>query len=87
MVVNEMLSGVKMPVPPLQTPPAATVTIPFKEMSALFTQAVELPPALAVGPAVKVSSTSSGTALQFPLPVVVRVSVAEPLAISAADGV
>ena len=68
-------------------PPVATVTLPFRAMSALLAHTEELAPALAVGAAVKLSCTWSLTTTQLPLPVVVSVRVTLPLAISSAVGV
>ena len=79
--------GLKVPVPPLQLPPVATCTLPFRATVPLFAHTVTSGPALAVGASVKVSSTWSVAALHRPLPVVVRVSVTLPAAISAAVGV
>ncbi len=79
--------GAKVPLPPLQTPPVATVTLPFKAALALFEQSEMFAPALAVGAGVIVYVTWLLTALQLPLPAEVRVKVTLPFAISPAVGV
>ena len=79
--------GVNDPAPPLYTPPVAIVTLPFRTTFGLFAQRVTSAPALAVGAGVKVSTIASETAMQLLLPVVVTVSVNDPLEISAAVGV
>ena len=79
--------GSKLPAPPLQMPPVATVNEPFRGATALLAQSVWSVPALAVGAGVKVMSTLSVTAAQGPLPVVVRYRRSEPEATSAAVGV
>ena len=79
--------GLKVPWAPLQVPPVATVTAPLRAMLALLAQSTPPVPASAVGMAVKVMSTSSVTAWQAPLPMVVSVRVSVPAAISAAVGV
>ena len=79
--------GVKVPCAPDHDPPLATVTLPFNWMLALFAQNTAPVPASAVGDAVKVISTLSVTGTQLPLPIVVRVSVNVPAAISAGVGV
>src|SRR5690606_22072752 len=77
--------GTNVPCAPDQDPPLATVTLPFNWIEALFAQRTPSMPALAVGDAVKVISTWSVTGTQKPFPIVVRVSVRFPAAIS--DGV
>ena len=77
----------KLPFPPLQTPPVAPATVPFNAMVALFTQAELLAPAFTEGAAVKASTIWLLAARQLLFPVVVNVRVTEPLAISVAVGV
>ena len=67
--------------------PVAIVTAPFKLMAALFAHTVPFAPASTVGAGVKVIKRLSDTALHVPLPVLVKVSVKVPAAISAAVGV
>ncbi len=82
-----LLFGLKLPVPPLQIAPVAMVTAPFRSMAALLAHTVPFIPASTVGAGVKVMTRLSDTAVQVPLPVLVRVSVKDPAAISAAVGV
>ena len=82
-----VLFGVKLPRPPLHTPPVAPLTLPFKGMLALFAQKEAAAPAFTTGAAVKFKVTLLLTALHVPLPVVVSVRVTLPFAISAAVGV
>ena len=79
--------GSKVPLPPLHTPPVATVNEPARVTAALFAQTVRSAPAFAVGVGVMMKVTASLTALQFPFPVVVKVSVTVPAVRSAALGV
>ena len=87
MPFSAVLLGLKEPRPPLHTPPEAPATLPFSAMVALLAQTELLAPAFTEGAAVKASVIGLATALHPPLPVVVRVSVTEPPAISAAVGV
>src|SRR5690554_1019975 len=80
------LLGLKKPMPPLHITPDALVNEPFKETTGLLAQEVKFAPALTVGFLSKEITTSSDSAKQFPLAMVVRVSVTLPLAISAAVG-
>ena len=82
-----VLFGVKDPAPPLQTPPVATVTAPFRLTVGLFTHSETSAPAFDEGDGVKLRVTLLLTALHKPLPVVVSVKVTLPLATSAAVGV
>ena len=84
MAFSVLLFGLKVPVPPLQMPPVATVTLPFKAIALLFAHTVPFVPALTVGAAVKVITRLAETALQLPLPVLVKVKVKVPAAISEA---
>jgi hypothetical protein len=70
-----LLFGLKVPVPPLQIAPVATVTAPFKMIALLFAHTVPFAPAFTVGAGVKVITRLSETWLQVPLPVLVKVSV------------
>lgn len=79
--------GSKVPPPPLQMPPVATVTLPLKAAFALFPQSTWSRPAFAVGEGVKVTFILSTTALQTPLPVEVSRIQWEPEETSAAVGV
>jgi hypothetical protein len=79
--------GLKEPLPPLQTPPVATVNEPFSVATGLLVQSDWSGPAFAVGAGVMLYVTSSLTALQLPLPAEVSVSVTVPAVISAAVGV
>ena len=79
--------GSKVPAPPLQMPPVATVMAPLSEATGLLAHNVWSGPALAVGAGVKVTSMLSFTALHTPLPVLVRWIHREPEATSAAVGV
>jgi hypothetical protein len=63
------------------------VNEPFKVTTALFAHTVRSAPAFAVGAGVMVNVTWSLTALQLPLPTVVRVSVTVPAVRSASLGV
>ena len=69
-----------------QLPPVAFVTIPFNVIPETSLQTVWLTPALAVGISVNVIITLSINALQTPFPVVVKVSVTLPAAVSAEEG-
>ena len=82
-----LLFGLKLPRPPLHTPPVATVTLPFKATCALFAQRVTSTPAFTTGEGVKFKVMLSLTWTHEPLPVVVSVSVTLPFAISAGVGV
>ena len=79
--------GSKLPAPPLQIPPVATVKDPASATAALFPHTVRSTPAFAVGAGVMAKVTWSLTALQFPLPVVVSVNVTVPAVTSALLGV
>src|SRR5690606_16075137 len=79
--------GLKVPFPPVQIPPVALSTDPFKVICALLLQTVWLFPALATGAGEIDMVTSSLTGVQFPFPTEVSVSVTLPLAISVAEGV
>ena len=81
-----VLFGTKLPAPPLQMPPLAMPTEPFSTTLALLAQAVMSAPAFTTGGGVKFRETWSATDTQPPLPVVVRVSVTLPAAISAGVG-
>ena len=79
--------GVNIPVPFVdQIPPIAFNTPPFRDIPAISAQTVWSELAKATGISVKVIRTSSEYALHNPLPVVVKVSVIVPAAVSAADG-
>lgn len=67
--------------------PEPVEEVPARFTNELLAQTLWLGPALTVGAGVKVRVMFELTALQVPLPVVVRVSVLLPAAISAADGV
>ena len=73
--------------PPLHTAPVAPVKEPAKVIALLFAQTVPAGPAFTVGAAVKVITLSLVTGIQFPLPVLLNVSVKVPAATSAAVGV
>ena len=77
----------KVPVPPLQIPPPAPETDPFKVMVEAFAQTAPFAPALTIGAGVKVITRLSVAGLQVPLPVVLKVNVRMPPASSAAVGV
>jgi hypothetical protein len=79
--------GLNEPSPPLHCPPAQKFTKPLSEMVALLPQAVWFAPALETGEGAKLIVILSATALQFPLPVEVSVSVVCPAVSSAFDGV
>ena len=51
--MSVVLSGLKVPVPPLQIPPVAPVTDPLKDTCALFAQSETAAPAFTTGAAVK----------------------------------
>ena len=53
MAFSVPLFGVKMPLPPLQVPPVATVTLPFSCTSGSLAHTVRSAPTLAVGAGVK----------------------------------
>ena len=77
-----------VPVPDeVQVPPVATVTTPASVTTELLAQTDWSAPAFTVGAGVIVMVMLADTTPQFPFPVVVNVSVLEPAAISAADGV
>ncbi len=82
-----VLFGAYVPAPPLQAPPVAPVTLPFRASAALLAQTDTGAPAFTIAAGVKLITMLSVTALHEPLPVVVSVSVTLPLAISAAVGV
>jgi hypothetical protein len=82
-----VLFGLYVPVPPLQIAPVEPVKEPFKVIALLFAQTVPFAPASTVGEGVKVITRLSDTAVQLPLPVVVKVSVNVPAASSAGVGV
>ena len=65
----------------------APVTLPFRLMAALLAHTVPLVPASTMGAGVKLMVRLLVVAKQLPLPVVVRMRVTEPLAISVAVGV
>ena len=79
-------SGRKVPRPPLQVPPEATVTAPFRSITGLLAHTCRSTPASTVGAGVKVMVTVSWSEKQVPLPVVVRYSVTLPEASSEAVG-
>src|SRR5690606_35293936 len=79
--------GSNVPLPPLHTPPVATVKAPAKVVTGLFAQSTRSAQALAVGAGVIVQVNWSLTALQRPLPAVVSVRVTVPAARSEAVGV
>ena len=87
MAFNALALGLKVPVPPLHIPPPAMVTDPFRITCGALAHTVTSVPAFTVGDCEKTRSTSSLTAAQVPLPVLVRVSVTLPLASSVAEGV
>ena len=76
-----------VPAPPLQIPPVAPITDPFKVITELFVQTLPFAPALTKGAGVNVISLLLATGLHVPLPVLVNVSVSVPAAISAVVGV
>ena len=86
-MVSDVLFGLKVPPPPVQMPPLATVTLPLSDTAGALAHTVWSAPASTVGGSVKVMVIWSLTAAQLPLPVVVRVSVTLPAAISEAVGV
>ena len=73
--------------PPLQIPPVAPITEPFRVMSALLRQTDPSAPAFTIGAGVNEITLLFVTGLHVPLPVLVSVSVNVPAAISAAVGV
>ncbi len=79
--------GAKFPFPPLHEPPVAIVTEPLSCADALFAHFTWSAPAFAVGEGLKKMVTVLETGLQLPLPVLVSVSVTEPLEISPAVAV
>ena len=79
--------GLKVPMPPLQVAPVATLKLPASVATALFEQRLWSTPAFTVGAGVIRYVTWSFTALQRPLPVVVKVRVTVPAVRSAALGV
>ena len=76
-----------MPLPPLQTPPVAPLTVPLSVMLDAFAQTVPPTPASTIGAGVMKMVRVSVAALHVPFPVVVSVSVTWPAAMSAAPGV
>ena len=87
MAFSVPLFGVKMPLPPLQVPPVATVTLPFSCTSGSLAHTVRSAPTLAVGAGVKATYRESRTASHRPLPVLVRKSQRPPAFSSEALGV
>ena len=79
--------GSNVPLPPLQMPPVAIENEPERFTDGAFAHRTRSRPAFAVGAGVIVQVTWSLTALQFPLPVVVSVSVTNPALRSATLGV
>lgn len=67
-------------------PPVAPDTVPARVITALLRHTKLLAPALTAGAVVKARITGLDTAKQLPLPVVVRVRVTDPLAISEGVG-
>ena len=87
MAFGTRLFGLKVPLPPLQTPPVAPLTVPLSVMFDAFAQTVPPTPASTIGAGVMKMVRVSVAALQVPFPVVVSVSVTWPAAMSAAPGV
>ena len=79
--------GLNDPLPPLQRPPVAPLTVPASWALGWLAQLVSAGPASASGAGVMVMTTWSLTGLLLPLPTDVRVRVTLPAAISAALGV
>ena len=76
------------PVPvPVQTPPVEVVIKPFKVSPATSAHTVIFDPALTVGALLSVTTMLSLMGLQEPFPVVVKVRVTLPAAVSVALGV
>jgi len=76
------------PFAPLQIPVVVgPLTIPDKEIAALFLQTFKFSPAFTVGALVKFITTVSFTWLQFPLFEEFKIKLTEPAAISEAFGV
>ena len=71
---------------PVHRPPPAPVTDPASCTAGSLAQEVSGAPASTTGAGVIMSVMASLTALQVPLPTVVRVRVTDPAAISAAVG-
>lgn len=86
-MVFKLLALAKVPVPLLvHVPPVATVTEPFKVVTALLAQTLWLAPALAVGAGVMVMVMVLVTGLQ-PALEALKVSTTEPVLISLGPGV
>ena len=85
--VSVALFGLYVPVPPLHTAPVAPLCVPAKVIALLFAHTVPFGPASTDGAGVNVIKRLLCTGLQVPLPVLVKVKVNVPPAISAEVGV